>query len=266
MLFFFLMIRRPPRSTLFPYTTLFRSSYGEENSFFAEATKLDKENISLFTTLILESEQPIIKDKLDIQIYGTDLKWKRLKGVYDEKSSEGKYNNVYLSKGLSKRLKKNRGDFILLYDKYRDKNYRVKVAGITDDFSSSLVIMMDRKKLNELIDKEKSYYNGVFTDQKPNVFDKEVASVIGKDEMTKIGRQFLRNFKGVGGLVTSLSIVIFLVLMYVLTKIVIDKYKEQISYLRIFGYSDSEINKIRSEEHTSELQSRQYLVCRLLLE
>src|SRR3712207_7059557 len=26
MLFFFLMIRRPPRSTLFPYTTLFRSS------------------------------------------------------------------------------------------------------------------------------------------------------------------------------------------------------------------------------------------------
>src|SRR5438094_10268961 len=25
--FFFLMLRRPPRSTLFPYTTLFRSSY-----------------------------------------------------------------------------------------------------------------------------------------------------------------------------------------------------------------------------------------------
>src|ERR1039457_7325894 len=27
-LFFFLMIRRPPRSTLFPYTTLFRSRLG----------------------------------------------------------------------------------------------------------------------------------------------------------------------------------------------------------------------------------------------
>src|SRR3712207_8745360 len=26
--FFFLMIRRPPRSTLFPYTTLFRSEHG----------------------------------------------------------------------------------------------------------------------------------------------------------------------------------------------------------------------------------------------
>src|SRR4030095_17158391 len=29
--FFFLMIRRPPRSTLFPYTTLFRSVFGRIN-------------------------------------------------------------------------------------------------------------------------------------------------------------------------------------------------------------------------------------------
>src|SRR5256885_2902211 len=29
--FFFLMIRRPPRSTLFPYTTLFRSPAGRES-------------------------------------------------------------------------------------------------------------------------------------------------------------------------------------------------------------------------------------------
>src|SRR3712207_8100248 len=32
------------------------------------------------------------------------------------------------------------------------------------------------------------------------------------------------------------------------------------------GHVEEEINEVRSEEHTSELQSRQYLVCRLLLE
>src|SRR5689334_24076632 len=31
-IFFFLMIRRPPRSTLFPYTTLFRSVPGEHRA------------------------------------------------------------------------------------------------------------------------------------------------------------------------------------------------------------------------------------------
>src|SRR5438309_6946958 len=30
--FFFLMIRRPPRSTLFPYTTLFRSHSGQDTT------------------------------------------------------------------------------------------------------------------------------------------------------------------------------------------------------------------------------------------
>src|ERR1044072_2062702 len=33
LLFFFVMIRRPPRSTLFPYTTLFRSEYRVANGF-----------------------------------------------------------------------------------------------------------------------------------------------------------------------------------------------------------------------------------------
>src|SRR5687768_18600065 len=40
-LFFFLMIRRPPRSTLFPYTTLFRSRgsvFGERQ--YAEPTQV----------------------------------------------------------------------------------------------------------------------------------------------------------------------------------------------------------------------------------
>src|SRR2546429_7147692 len=32
LLFFFLMIRRPPRSTLFPYTTLFRSQRGQHDA------------------------------------------------------------------------------------------------------------------------------------------------------------------------------------------------------------------------------------------
>src|SRR5437899_12779615 len=36
-LFFFLMIRRPPRSTLFPYTTLFRSLHGVREPDSSEA-------------------------------------------------------------------------------------------------------------------------------------------------------------------------------------------------------------------------------------
>src|SRR3712207_9240504 len=37
-LFFFLMIRRPPRSTLFPYTTLFRSNLQDEDKSVTKAS------------------------------------------------------------------------------------------------------------------------------------------------------------------------------------------------------------------------------------
>src|SRR2546429_1934191 len=39
--FFFLMIRRPPRSTLFPYTTLFRSFFREALDFDAQVGAVD---------------------------------------------------------------------------------------------------------------------------------------------------------------------------------------------------------------------------------
>src|SRR2546429_5353859 len=39
-LFFFLMIRRPPRSTLFPYTTLFRSRQGDGSWILHETNSL----------------------------------------------------------------------------------------------------------------------------------------------------------------------------------------------------------------------------------
>src|SRR2546430_5344667 len=53
--FFFLMIRRPPRSTLFPYTTLFRSMEAEKRGLPNYKTAVDalpvlqqKEVIALF--------------------------------------------------------------------------------------------------------------------------------------------------------------------------------------------------------------------------
>src|SRR5438067_13714059 len=48
-LFFFLMIRRPPRSTLFPYTTLFRS---ESDASISRERQLDRSAVvtRLFTS------------------------------------------------------------------------------------------------------------------------------------------------------------------------------------------------------------------------
>src|SRR3712207_8251773 len=57
-LFFFLMIRRPPRSTLFPYTTLFRSPGGHGLGVgFAAARGLAPEQLGL----ALDRRQRVLK-------------------------------------------------------------------------------------------------------------------------------------------------------------------------------------------------------------
>src|SRR5256885_16986298 len=46
-IFFFLMIRRPPRSTLFPYTTLFRSRYNLQALMLHDASLIDEDTLAL---------------------------------------------------------------------------------------------------------------------------------------------------------------------------------------------------------------------------
>src|SRR2546427_6921255 len=55
-LFFFLMIRRPPRSTLFPYTTLFRSGSGYNRSSRSSA-RVRSGSRSLFLHVFSRSEE-----------------------------------------------------------------------------------------------------------------------------------------------------------------------------------------------------------------
>src|SRR5258708_14445794 len=63
-LFFFLMIRRPPRSTLFPYTTLFRSVRLPPNNsrvpiFFCSRVRTMKSRVDRKSTRLNSSHQII---------------------------------------------------------------------------------------------------------------------------------------------------------------------------------------------------------------
>src|SRR5579859_311816 len=57
--FFFLMIRRPPRSTLFPYTTLFRSR-------LSRADRKGVCRMSGFVALSLSTQRAFIRDKTSL--------------------------------------------------------------------------------------------------------------------------------------------------------------------------------------------------------
>src|SRR3712207_7062388 len=57
--FFFLMIRRPPRSTLFPYTTLFRSQGDGVKTFTVKATDAAGNVGSISRTIEIDTTAPV---------------------------------------------------------------------------------------------------------------------------------------------------------------------------------------------------------------
>src|SRR2546422_8634026 len=56
--FFFLMIRRPPRSTLFPYTTLFRSHWPCETAMMRE---VERSTLPTFHPTALKDISPVLQ-------------------------------------------------------------------------------------------------------------------------------------------------------------------------------------------------------------
>ena len=67
--FFFLMIRRPPRSTLFPYTTLFRSAASLNTWEKLQIPVKWAELIERWLFMSTENEQWLIKHSLNAGIY-----------------------------------------------------------------------------------------------------------------------------------------------------------------------------------------------------
>src|SRR3712207_8447848 len=64
--FFFLMIRRPPRSTLFPYTTLFRSEDGDDPELRELLTSSERRLEELEDEIRLAMVEPDPNDEKDV--------------------------------------------------------------------------------------------------------------------------------------------------------------------------------------------------------
>src|SRR5439155_21818161 len=63
LLFFFLLIRRPPRSTLFPYTTLFRSSFRKRGSMSNDVAPIPPHGGTLVNLLVTGSDADALRSE-----------------------------------------------------------------------------------------------------------------------------------------------------------------------------------------------------------
>ncbi len=176
-------------------------------------------------------------------------------GNTEEKKNEGKTDKpadeikkestgAYISKAYADKFLLHEGDTITLKEKYEKDEYSFKIVGIYD-YTAALCVFMPRSDLNDLFDLGDDYYSGYFSDTEiTDIKNQYIGSVVNLDALTKISRQLDVSMGSMMGLVNGFAIMIYMVLIYLLSKIIIEKNAQSISMVKILGYTNGEISRL----------------------
>ena len=154
--------------------------------------------------------------------------------------------HVVFGNGLIDKFRFADGQTVNLYDKYEDETREVTYEGdgCTWGTKSDMAVYMSLDDFNRFFGNDAGYFNGYASDQALDLDARYLTSDLTPESMDAIGEQFVGMMDDMIGMLVGLSVFIFLVFMYLLTKSVIDRSARSISYMKVFGYRDSEISRL----------------------
>lgn len=153
-------------------------------------------------------------------------------------------NEVIISSSYAEKYGIDEGDEIELEEIYDSKQYKFKVAGIKK-YPSGISIFMTSDMFTDTFGKDEGYFNGYFSNEKLDEIDeKYIATTITIDDLTKVSRQLDKSMGEMFQLLNVFSIVLVIILIYLLTKLVIEKNSNAISMVKILGYNNGEISRL----------------------
>ena len=203
-------------------------------TFYAEV-RTDNETAEKFSAYALNTLPGKYKSE-EVLLYGVEKDSKYVTADLGD--------GVYISSAYADKFRIRPGDTITLKEKYEKDEYSFTVDGIYE-YTAGLCIFMSRDKLNETFDLEDDYYSGYFSDTPiTDIRKKYIGSVVDLDALTKISRQLDVSMGSMMGMVNGFAIMIYMVLIYLLSKIIIEKNAQSISMVKILGYTNWEISRL----------------------
>ena len=150
-------------------------------------------------------------------------------------------NEVYISNSYADKYGIVIGDTIKLEEKYTDDTYNFKVCGIYDK-CQSIAVFMPIDQYREVFDLDDDAFSGFFSDTKITAIDSDmIASTITKRDITKMCDQLDHSMGSYMQYFQVLCILLSMAMIYLLTKLIIEKNENAISMTKILGYENREI-------------------------
>ena len=177
----------------------------------------------------------------EISAYGisTDSIYVQINGLESLKNGE-----VYISTSFQDKYGIEEGDTISLEEKYEDKKYEFKVVG-SYDRCQSIAVFMPIQSYRTVFNQDEEQFSGYMSDSEiTDIEEKNIATVITERDITKMCDQLDHSMGAYMQYFQFLCILLSAVLIYLLTKIIIEKNETPISMTKILGYHNQEIAKL----------------------
>ena len=207
--------------------------------YFQHAVETENPDAEKFSAYSLNTLGDVYKEE-SVLLYGVADNSQYLPIDFTDADSD----SVSISSAYADKFQLEPGDTIKLKEEYEDDVYQFKISGIYE-YEGALAVFMPQKQLNTTFDLGSDYFSGYLSDTEITDIDQQyIASVINLESLTKISRQLNVSMGSMMSLVDGFAILMFMILIYLLSKIIIEKNAQSISMAKILGYSNREISSL----------------------
>ena len=149
-----------------------------------------------------------------------------------------------ISSGMAEKYKLKDGDDFLLKEQYEDKLIKLQVRGILDS-PTTIGVYLSHSYYEDVFDVDKDYYCAYFSDSKiTDISDNKIFNCVTEKDMTKMADQLKVSMGDMFTIVEAFAVVMFILVVYLLTKIILERNSTSISMVKILGYEDREIGQL----------------------
>ncbi len=175
---------------------------------------------------------------LDVTVLGIDND-----NPYFPVVTSDKKNEVVISSAAAQKFGVKVGDKLVLSDEVNERDYAFTVKDIVH-FASGVYVFLDRDAMQELFDQGDDYYNVVFADYALNIDNGRLYSTVSRENVEESSQIFTDMMGPMVTLLVAISALIFMIVMYLMMKVMIDRSAFSISLMKVFGYRRGEIRRL----------------------
>ncbi|CAB1245422.1 ABC transporter permease [Ruminococcaceae bacterium BL-4] len=155
-----------------------------------------------------------------------------------------KSGDVIVSDGYLEKYGLKVGDSITLQKEYENKSYTFTIAGHYN-YPAALTVFMSQDTFNDTFGYDADYFSGYFSNKKlTDINDAYIASVITSDDLTVVADQLDDSMGFMFPMLCGFSAILYMLLMYLLAKLIVEKNAQAISMVKILGYNNKEAGKL----------------------